>query len=266
MTTVTRAHRVYFAFVGSFALWVGLWGYFVPSEISRAIPWQVPALHARFIGAMYLSATVVLGLALIARHLVEVRTLVPMIAIWTGMLLLVSLLHLKEFDFSRTQVWFWFGAYIVYPVVGAWLAYAYRPPPPPKSAAAVPDWVRAYLLVQGVICTALALLLFFAPAWMASIWPWRISPLLTQIYSGPFLSYGVGSLLLARRQYWIDLRIVLTGMFAFVAFVLVASWIHRGVFGQIGLAAQLWFGGFAVVTAALAFLTYRALGLGRAQA
>ena len=64
MTPVTRAHRVYFAFVGAFALWVGVWGYFVPSEISRAIPWQVSPLHARFIGAMYLSGMVLMGLSL----------------------------------------------------------------------------------------------------------------------------------------------------------------------------------------------------------
>ena len=263
MPPVTRAHRVYFACVGSFALWVGLWGYFVPGEISRAIPWQVPALHARFIGAMYLSGLVLMGLALVSRHLVEVRTAVLMAAIWTGMLLLVSLLHLNEFDYSRMPVWFWFGAYIAYPLAGAWLAFVHRPPPPPGTAAAAPGWVRIYLVAQGVICTALAACLFFAPTGMASIWPWRISPLLTQIYSGPFLSYGIGSLLLARQRHWIDLRIALASMLAFAVLVLVASFIHRPVFGPIGVSAQLWFGGFAVATAVLAFLTFRAMRLGR---
>ena len=81
MTPVTRAHKIYFVLVGSFALWVGVWGYFIPSEISQAIPWPVPPLHARFIGAMYLSGTVLMGLALMARYLVEVRTAVPMAAI-----------------------------------------------------------------------------------------------------------------------------------------------------------------------------------------
>jgi hypothetical protein len=264
MSPVTRAHRIYFALVGSFALWVGLWGYFVPGEISRAIPWAVPALHARFIGSMYLSGMVLMGLSLFARNLVEVRTAVPMAAIWTGMLLLVSLLHLDEFDYGRPPVWFWFGAYVAYPLWGAWLAYTHRPPAPPKSSPAVPDWVRLYLIAQGAICTVLAALLFFAPAWMATVWPWRISPLLTQIYSGPFLSYGIGSLLLARQRYWIDLRIALASMFVFAALVLVASYIHLGVFGSIGVSAQIWFGGFAIATAVLAFLTFRAMTAARA--
>jgi hypothetical protein len=262
MIPVTRAHRIYFAFVGSFALWVGVWGYFVPAEIARAIPWPVPPLHARFIGAMYLSGMVLMGLSLVARHLVEVRTAVPMAAIWTGMLLIVSLFHLNEFDYGLTQVWFWFGAYIIYPLVGAWLAFTHRPQP--RSSAVVPDWVRAYLAVQGVACVALAACLFLAPAWMASLWPWRITPLLTQIYSGPFLSYGIGSLLLARQRHWIDLRIAVASMFTFAVLVLLASFLHRATFGAIGVSAQIWFGGFGVATVVLAFLTFRAMQLGRA--
>ena len=263
MTAVTRAHKIYFAFVGAFALWVGVWGYFVPSEISRAIPWQVPALHGRFIGAMYLSGTVLMGLSLFARRLVEVRTAVPMAAIWTGMLLLVSLLNIDQFDFSRPPVWFWFTAYVVYPVAGAWLAYAYLPPAPARGAVA-PDWVRIYLVFQGVACTVLAVCLFFAPAATAAVWPWRISPLLTQIYAGPFLSYGIGSLLLARQRRWIDLNIPLAAMFTFAALVLIASYIHLGVFGTLGFSGQLWFGGFAAATVVLGFLSYRAMRLGRA--
>ena len=261
MTPVTRTHRIYFAFVGAFALWVGLWGYFVPAEVSRAIPWQVPPLHARFIGAMYLSGMVLMGLAFTARYLVEVRTAVPMAAIWTGMLLVVSLFHLDQFNSGLTQVWFWFGAYIVYPIVGFWLAYSYRPEQAPKSSV-VPDGVRWYLATQGVICVALAALLFFQPAIMALLWPWRITPLLTQIYSGPFLSYGIGSLLLAWHRNWIDMRIALASMFAFALLVLIASYIHLPTFGAFGPAAYVWFLGFGIATVVLGAFTLRAMQLG----
>lgn len=260
MTPVTRAHRVYFAFVGAFALWVGVWGYFFPTEISRAIPWSVPPLHARFIGAMYLSGMVLMGLALFARYVAEVRTALVMAAIWTGMLLLVSILHLPEFNYRQPQVWFWFGAYIVYPWAGARLFFAHRPGR--VRGRTTPDWVRRYLVVQGVFCTALALLLFLAPGSMAPLWPWRISPLLTQIYAGPFLAYGVGSLLLARRRNWIEFKFPLASMFAFAALVLIASYIHLPTFGAIGISASVWFGGFAVATAVLAVLTFQAMRLG----
>jgi hypothetical protein len=170
---------------------------------------------------------------------------------------------LNEFDRTLTQVWFWFGAYIVYPLVGAWLAYTYRAPPPPKSSKAVPDGVRWYLVAQGLVCVALAALLFFQPAVMSLLWPWRISPLLTQIYSGPFLSYGVGSLLLSRRHYWIDMRVPLASMFVFAALVLIASYIHLGTFGAFGPSAYAWFLGFVLATVMLGIFTLRAMQLGQ---
>ena len=263
MNPVSRAHRIFFALVGSFALWVGLWGYLVPGEIVRAIPWGVPPLHARFIGAMYLSGMVLMGLALIARRMAEVQVAVIMAAMWTGMLLLVSLLHLGEFDYSRPPVWFWFGAYIAYPLMGAWLAWARPPAKLLDTSAAVPPWARVVLAVQGVVCVALAACLLFLPNFMVSVWPWRIPILLAQIYSGPFLSFGVGGLLLARRWYWIEWRIVLASMMAFAALVLVASFIHRGLFAPVGLAAMVWFGGFAIATALQAFLGLRSIRMAR---
>ncbi len=245
--------------VGSFALWVGAWGYFLPGEIERAIPWQVPALHARFIGAMYLAGMVLMGWALVARRLVEVQTAVVMAAVWTGTLLLVSLLNLGAFDYSRAPVWFWFGAYIGYPLMGAWLVYAYRPTEPPERSATVPGWARALLATLGLICVALAACLLLAPGWMATVWPWPIPPLLAQLYAGPFLSFGIGGLLLARRRYWIEWRLVLASMLAFAALVLIASFIHSGLFVPIGVSASVWFGGFIAATAALAVLSFRSL-------
>ena len=48
MNTVTRGQKMYFAAVGLLALWVGIWGYFIPTQVDKAIPWLVPPLHARF--------------------------------------------------------------------------------------------------------------------------------------------------------------------------------------------------------------------------
>ena len=208
---------------------------------------------------MYLSGMVLMGRALVARHLAEVQVAVVMAAVWTGMLLLVSLFHLDNFDFGHTPVWFWFGAYIAYPLIGAWLGFAYRDTEPPAGAAAVPHWVRAYLAAQAIACLVLAALLFFAAAWMTSLWPWKISVLLVQIYAGPFLSYGIGSFLLSRRTTWVELRIGLAAMLTFAVLVLVASLIHRASFGTAGISAAVWFGGFAIAAAFLLLVNLRPL-------
>ena len=73
MTAVTRGQRIYFAAVGLLALWVGIWGYFIPGRVDQAIPWLVPPLHARFLGAMYLSGTTFMVGSILARYYAEVR-------------------------------------------------------------------------------------------------------------------------------------------------------------------------------------------------
>ena len=81
MTAVTRGQRIYFAAVGLLALWVGIWGYFIPGRVDQAIPWLVPPLHARFLGAMYLSGTAFMVGSILARYYAEVRVVVRVIAI-----------------------------------------------------------------------------------------------------------------------------------------------------------------------------------------
>src|SRR6266545_2140505 len=126
MKTISGGQKIYFAAVGLLALWVGVWGYFIPGQVDKAIPWLVPPLHSRFLGAMYLSgATFMIG-GILAHYYAEVRVMVRAILIWTGMLFVVSLFYLGEFDYSRIQVWIWFGAYIIYPLIALWLMWQDR--------------------------------------------------------------------------------------------------------------------------------------------
>ena len=61
------------------------------------MPWTVPQLHARFIGAMYLSGMVFMIGCLLARSVREVRIVVPMAAIWTGDPVIAFLNALNQF-------------------------------------------------------------------------------------------------------------------------------------------------------------------------
>ena len=257
MTRVTRRHRVYFAAVGLLALWVGVWGYFIPGHVDEALPWLVPPLHARFLGAMYLSGTTFMIGCLLARQWAEVRVVLPMIAIWTGMLFVVSLLHLGEFNPAVPPTYVWFAAYFIYPIIAAWLAWRHRRAGPPDmgSVSRLPVIVRLYLLGQGVVTSVLALALLAAPVVMTAVWPWKITPLLAQLYSAPFLSYGLGSLLLAGRQTWLEVRIALAAMWVFAVGVLLASLIHHALFSASNAATWLWFAGFLTATFVLAFVS-----------
>ena len=236
--------RAYFAFVAVFALWVGAWGYVVPAEIVRALPWPVPGLHARFIAAIYLAGLLAMLLALVAKTLAEVRIPIALAAVWTGMLFIVSMLHLDAFDFAKPQVWFWMGAYAVFPLWGAWLYFA-------KGAGATATRRPAdpALLVLGAACVLLAAALLVVPTQMIALWPWKLPPLLASIYAGPFLAWGVASFMLAREADPAARRIVLASLLAFAVLALVASLMHGKLFDFNGNAARVWFGALAVVVA-----------------
>jgi hypothetical protein len=173
------------------------------------------------------------------------------------MLLVVSLFHLGEFNPAVPPTYVWFAAYFFYPLIAAWLAWTHRHAPAPVAgtASALPLLVRLYLLAQGLVVTLLALALLAAPGLMTAVWPWKITPLLAQLYSAPFLSYGLGSLLLASRRTWLETRIALAATCVFAAGVLLASLIHAALFSLSSPATWLWFASFLVATFTLAVLS-----------
>jgi hypothetical protein len=252
-------HRVYFFVVVWFTLWVGYFGFFRPEEILRALPWPVPPLHARFIGAFYLSATVFLVLALCARTLLEVRTIVLMAFTWTGWLLGITFLHWQTFDFSRPQPWFWVVAYVLFPIAAAWLAWAGPGADRPTQGAITERWIVFLLRLQGGGLLALAAACFLAPAWIVTLWPWKISPFLAQVYSGPVIAYAVGSLVLAARRNWPETMIPAIGTLVFAGLALIGSARHLALFTPGSPSKILWFTLLGLVALFAAGLVWRAL-------
>jgi hypothetical protein len=247
MKPTLALHRCYFFVVLWFTWWVGYIGFFRPQEIQRALPWPVPPFHARFIGALYLSATVFLLLGLFARSRLQARTLVDIAFAWTGWLLVISLLHWSSFDFAREQVWFWMVAYVSFPVAAAWLAWGGPPVTAPTGALMAQPWALAWLRVQGAVLVMLAVLLATVPGWVAGLWPWKISAFLAQVYSGPVLGYGVGSLLLAHRRRWPEALIPSIGMLVFALLALVASTMHLALFTAGSPSQVVWFASLGVL-------------------
>jgi hypothetical protein len=243
--------RAYFLAVGLLAAAVGLPTYFSPGQAAEVLPFSVPPLHARLIGAMYLSGLAIMLAALVARRWADVRLVPAITAIWTGGLLLVTLLHLEAFDFATKQTLIWFGAYLAYPVIGVWLLVRHRHdgPPVPGGRPLAPV-ARRWLTIQGVVLGVPGAALLVVPGAMAELWPWPVTPLLAQIYSAPLLAYGIGSLLLARVPTWREARIEVLGIGLFALLALIGSVIHRELFAVGDPAAWVWFAVLVAVSAA----------------
>jgi len=255
-----RWHRANFFVVLWFTLWVGTFGFFEPGQILRALPWPLPPLHARVVGALYLAASLFLLLALLARTRLQVRTIVDIAFVWTGWLLMVSILHRESFDLARVQVWFWAVAYVSFPLAAAWLAWASPAPEVPEDARITQRWVPWILRVQGLALVLLALWLTLWPQSVVQWWPWKISALLAQVYAGPVLGFGVGSLWLAARCNWCETLIPTLGLAAFAWLALLGSSWHQALFSAGSWSKSLWFSSLlllACVSLGLAALAWR---------
>lgn len=255
---IPRSSRVFLGVIFLAALLVAVLGLFRPARLAEIFAWvELPPLHARFVGSLYLFGTVFTFASLFTRSAVAVRWAVAMIVIFTGTLLVISLVNLGSFDLGRLPERIWFASYIVYPIFGLWLLRrsSARGPAPEGS---LPALVRTFFLIQGVLVTGLAVALLVLPGSVANAWPWPVSRLLAQLYAGPLLAIGIGSLLHTRARDWMELRAVAAGMFVFTVAALTASFIHRELFSSSELADWIWFIALGVAAVMLLAITAKA--------
>ncbi len=254
---ITTRQRVYLACVAILGLWVGVFCYFVPTLSDWGIPWLLPPLCATFLGSMYLSGGAITLSCMRSRRWSEIRAVMPMIAIWTGGLTVVSLFYLPAYDWAKTQVWVWFGAYISFPLIAMGLMWRHRAAKDNSSAGEpqIEKWVKAYLIAQGTMLTVVSLALLFAPGLMQSLWPWKTGLMMLQLYSAPFLSYGLGSFILARQRNWSEIRNAVMGMSIFMGGELAASLRFRFLFDGAPFSIALWFGALTAASGVLALLS-----------
>lgn len=239
---VSRAERLYFVAVGVLAGWVGLPAFLAPARVDKVLPFGIPPLHARVVGAVYLAGLAIMVRSAVARRWKDIRVVPLMTAIWTGGLLLVTLLHHGDFDFTRTQTQVWFAAYVAYPVLGVWILVSRRRDAVGSATGRIAsDWVRRWLVTQGIVLILVGAALFLAPGTMAEAWPWPVQSLLAQIYSAPLMSFGVGSVLLSRFRTEREMRVGVLGLGVFAFGALAASLMHLELFDAADAAAWAWF-------------------------
>jgi hypothetical protein len=218
-------------------------------------------LHARFVGAIYAFGAVFMGMCLLARRQAEVRWAVQMIGVWTGALLVISLMNLQAFDFTRLPVWIWFASYTIYPVISIWMTL--RQPQMMKAGdlpgPELAGWAKGFLWFQGLLITVLAVSWFASPVYMTRLWPWEVTPRLAQMYAGPLLAYGLGSTWFSRQEKWMGVRAIAPAMLVFTATTVVISLVHLNLFAFSQTSDVIWFGWFIIVTVAHAVMTVRAL-------
>jgi hypothetical protein len=174
---------------------------YLPARASRWI-WTIGPFNSRFLGAIYLAELVGgLYLVVVARHL-PARVVIPVAWTFTTVVFVASIIQLGDFDFDRRGPWAWMVAYGAFTaILPLWFGALRRGPRP---LAKSPGW-RQLFLVQGVILFGYGVAMLVVPEPLTDFWPWLIDTFHGRVYSSVFLTFGVGSLLLAARSAPVEL-------------------------------------------------------------
>jgi hypothetical protein len=114
--------------------------FFFPGQIARIWPWQLLPFNTRFLGGVYLGALVAATLLVAFGHWSPARVVIPMILIFTVMVLAVSLIYFERFE-RGWATGLWFLLYIGLPVNAAYHIWQYWDLAPTMPQT-VPSWLR----------------------------------------------------------------------------------------------------------------------------
>ncbi|GAA3551723.1 hypothetical protein GCM10022197_03340 [Microlunatus spumicola] len=166
----------------------------------RWFAWTIqPPLTAAFLGSGYAAGFLLVVLVLRTRLWVEARLTLVSVLVFATLSLVATLLHTDRFHFTaagevaRFAAWFWLAVYVVVPVgLAVVVVRAHRSPgTDPSRRARLPGWLRACLLVHGVVLLPVGVALLVVPATAARLWPWALTPLTAQMVAAWVLAFGV---------------------------------------------------------------------------
>jgi hypothetical protein len=214
-------------FESAVVLFAGIGLFFFLSLIAPIWPWTLTPFNASFLGAVYLTSAVAACILARIPQWSPARVIVPMILVFTAVVLVVSLLYLDRFILNSPSTWLWFALYIVIPLNSAYHIWLYRCLPPTDTRT-LPMWFRNLLLIEVVIFTVYGIALLIAPATFSAFWPWKIDDFHGRMYCVAFLTPAVGAYLVSRNGSKAELITagltqIIGGVLTIVGFVVVDS-------------------------------------------
>ncbi|MCJ7661488.1 MAG: hypothetical protein MUO67_20240 [Anaerolineales bacterium] len=187
-----------------FLLIVGGGILFFPSVIRPLWPWSLAPFNALLLGAIYTSSLVATAIVVYVKRWAPTRLVLPMIFIFTAIILVVCLIYFDRFDFQYWGTWVWFFLYIIIPVNSAYHMWLYRNQKP-VDPAPLPAFWRDVILIPSILLGLYGIGLLIAPDSFSSFWPWQIDDFHSRMYSVLYITPAIGALLLFRAAASIEL-------------------------------------------------------------
>lgn len=223
---------------------------FLLPDLARTLwPWALTPFNTAALGAVYLGALVAIVALVGVGRWAPARLVVPAIGAFTGIVLVVSMVYVERFDFTRWGTWLWFLLYIILPVNAAYQLWLYRKQPPAHGVSTA-SWWRPVLMGLGVVAGLYAVGLLVIPEMATGFWPWRIDGFHGRIYSAAFVSVAIMCFLVANRAakselLTVGLSIAASGGLTLLSLPMVDASRHVVDWGAGG--TWLWLVSFAVL-------------------
>ena len=223
--------------------------FFLPELAQSRWVWLLLPFNTRFLGAIYLTSLLGLVSLVISRRITLARLIIPMMAMFTSIVLMVSSLQLQQFNPERrlTDLWFWL---YWLDCVGATYFCGYLKSYDFSSVRRLPRPWSVGLGVQAGILGAYGLSLLLSPVAAGASWLWPLDVFHSQLYSAIFLAGALGSALLSRKATAGEARSLGAIQVTFSSLVLLGLWlvdreVQRIDWGSFGTWA--WVGAIALL-------------------
>jgi hypothetical protein len=234
----------------------GFYPFFFPHDALGKWAWVSGPFNLRFIGAVYLTSLVAVLVVLAVPRWAPGRVALPMLVVFTNLILVLSLIYIDRFEFQRGGTWAWFVLYVAIPVSATYYWLRFRRLPPADQTPVPAAW-RSYFLCVVAVLGLYGVGLLIAPETLADFWPWPVDDFHARLYSAIFLTLAVAALTVSRIAAPVELLLVgltqLTLGF-FSIFGLVLADVAENTVDWSAFGTWVWVGGFAIIMVAGAAL------------
>jgi hypothetical protein len=196
----------------------------LPEHTERFFAWTIRApLTAAFLGAAYLSSFFLEFMASRRPLWAEARIAVPAVLVFTVLTLIVSLHHLDLFHLNapdavaRFITWAWLVIYAVVPLllVALLVRQLRAPGRDPERAVPLTRGYRALLAAHAVLLIPLGIALLLLPTWVATVWPWPLTPLTARAIGAWCVGLGIAAGQAVRENDGVRVRVASISYVAF---------------------------------------------------
>jgi len=197
----------------------------------RYFAWTIAdPLMAAVLGAAYWGGgTLPALLSARERAWARVRVFATAATVFSAVMLAATLLHLDRFHLhgvgsARVAAWAWMTVYAAVPplLLGLVALKMLAAGGDPPRRAPLSPLARRVLSVQVLALLGGGALCFISPGLVASLWPWKLTPLTGQVVGSGLLALGAGGLNALGEADWERLRIASIGYAALGILVSVA--------------------------------------------